>query len=398
MKELSTTRSPETNTMISRWKRLRVKHVIAIILFLFLLDFFGAFTHFFEEDFYESFQYPLEGDIPHYVHQVRHGQVPDVKPVNTYNYSLVYNPRLKCKDRDFDLKPQILFLVKSALKHFKRRNAIRSSWGHERRFSDVIIRTVFLLGVGDSSDDDDSSSQTLVDIEANNFEDIVQSNFHDTYYNNTLKTMSGIRWAVEYCPTARFYMFVDDDYFVSTKNVLRYVKNPVHYPEYIEEADEIIRQLARKLTENKNSTEFTESMQIKEIETVLETQQSANGHHSVNSRKYMAIIQSKYEALKTGNRSKEAAGGGSDPNSLDIDNNNSQRKLLAKELSLDVKLFSGFVINSSPHRHKTSKWHISLDEYPYHMWPTYVSAGSYVLSREALIQMYYTSWFTKVFR
>lgn len=381
--------------MISRWRRLRVKHVLAVILLLFVLDFFGAFTHLFEEDFNKDFHYPLEGDIPHYVHQVRHGQVSDVRPLNTYNFTLHYNPKQKCKDREFDLKPQILFLVKSALHHFKRRNAIRSSWGHERRFSDVVIRTVFLLGVG-SGDESSKSQQDLVDIEANNFEDIVQSNFIDTYYNNTLKTMSGIRWAVEYCSSARFYMFVDDDYFVSTKNVLRYVKNPIHYPDYIEEADEIIRQLARKLTENKNATEFTESMQIKEIEDVLE-KQSANGHHSVDSRKFMNVIQSRYEMLKSGNSNKLPSTGDRtlDRNSID---NSSQRKLLAKELSLDVKLFSGFVINSSPHRHKTSKWHISLDEYPYHMWPTYISAGSYVMSREALIHMYYTSWFTKTFR
>lgn len=364
-----------------------MKHVVAIILLLFILDYFGAFTHIFEEDFHENFTYPLEGDIPHYVHQVRHNQVPDVPPLNTFNFSLLYNPRQKCKDGDFDLKPQILFLVKSALNHFKRRNAIRSSWGHERRFSDVLIRTVFLLGVGG---EDAAQDQSLVDIEANNFEDIVQARFIDSYFNNTLKTMSGIRWAVEHCPSARFYMFVDDDYFVSTKNALRYLRNPVHYPDYIEEADEVIRQLARKLTENKNATSLTEAMQIREIEEVLERQQ-ANGHHSVDSRRFMAVIQSRYEALRTGNRStaeKEESQSSS----------GSQRKLLAKELPLDVKLFSGFVINSTPHRHRTSKWHISLDEYPYHKWPTYISAGSYVLSREALIQMYYTSWFTKIFR
>lgn len=391
-----------------RLGRLRVKHVLLVIFVILVLDYFGTFTHFFETDFGQEFKYPLEGDIPHYVYQVRHGKQPDVAPLNTFNFTLLYNPRQKCKDR---LRPQVVFLIKSAVKHFKRRNAIRSSWGHERRFSDVTIRTVFLLGV--SAAEDAAETQNLIDIEANNFEDIVQANFLDTYYNNTLKTMTGIRWAVQNCPTSRFYMFVDDDYYVSTKNVLRYVRNPLNYPNYIEEADEMIRQLARRLTES-NSPNITDSaLKIREIEEVLE-KQSATGHYSVDSRKFMAVVQSKYEELKSAvakgspsvkgdqielngiNNNNEVVEGSSSSSSIASDK--SQRKLLAKELSLDAKLFSGFVMNSSPHRHKTSKWHISLDEYPYDRWPTYVSAGGYVISREALIQIYYGSWFTKLFR
>lgn len=259
--------------------RVRVKHILFVVLFLFVLDYFGAFTHFFEEDFHKTFKYPLDGDVPHYVHQVRQGQRPDVSPLNTHNISLVYSPKQKCRDhQNQDLKPKVLFLVKSALNHFKRRNAIRSSWGHERRFSDVVIRTVFLLGVASSDDSEADKVQNLIDIEANNFEDIVQASFTDAYFNNTLKTMSGIRWAVEHCPYARFYMFVDDDYFVSTKNVLRYVRNPLHYPDYIDEADEMIRQLARRLTESNASNITDSALQIREIESILE-KQSATGQY-----------------------------------------------------------------------------------------------------------------------
>lgn len=68
------------------------------------------------------------------------------------------------------------------------------------------------------------------------------------------------------------------------------------------------------------------------------------------------------------------------------------------ELPSDVRLFAGFVIVSAPHRHKTSKWYVSLSEYPYHLWPPYVTAGAYMLSREALLDMYYASMYTKHFR
>jgi hypothetical protein len=32
---------------------------------------------------------------------------------------------------------------------------------------------------------------------------------------------------------SRFYMFVDDDYYVSTRNLLRFLRNPVNYPRYL---------------------------------------------------------------------------------------------------------------------------------------------------------------------
>ena len=47
--------------------------------------------------------------------------------------------------------------------------------------------------------------------------------------------MMGLRWAAEQCPTARFYFFVDDDYYISTRNVLRFLRNPVNYPAYLED-------------------------------------------------------------------------------------------------------------------------------------------------------------------
>lgn len=32
---------------------------------------------------------------------------------------------------------------------------------------------------------------------------------------------------------SRFYVFVDDDYYVSTRNLLRFLRNPLNYPGYL---------------------------------------------------------------------------------------------------------------------------------------------------------------------
>ena len=75
-----------------------------------------------------------------------------------------------------------------------------------------------------------------------------------------------------------------------------------------------------------------------------------------------------------------------------------RRQVFDFELPEDVRLFAGYVFVSSPHRHRTSKWYVSLSEYPYHLWPPYITAGAYVLSKEALVDMYYTSLYTQHFK
>lgn len=349
--------------------RFRIKYVAGVCLGLFVLDYFGAFTHYFEADFYTEFNYPLDGDVLKYAGQVRRGQKPDIDPINLYNYTFSYDCKHKCltdEDERYSV-PKLVIIVKSAMGHFNRRIAIRNSWGFERRFSDVLMKTVFVLG---KSAEPDEELQLLIDEEHENFKDIVQANFVDAYFNNTIKTMMGMKWAVTHCPKSKFYMFVDDDYYVSTKNVLRFVRNPLNYPEYLEEADETLRKLARRLS---NSDLTNDS-----VVNVNEMKNIVNNINSVNNKELVKTIK---KFINTEEQRPKNA-----------------RQLLDMELPDDVKLFSGFVFNSAPHRHKSSKWHVSLDEYSWHMWPPYVTAGAFILSREALHQMYFVSMYTKHFR
>lgn len=83
-------------------------------------------------------------------------------------------------------------------------------------------------------------------MESKNYGDIVQADFIDNYFNNTIKTMMGFNWIVKYCPNSSFYLFSDDDMYVSIKNLLRFVRNPSHYPEYIEESLSAIRKISRQ--------------------------------------------------------------------------------------------------------------------------------------------------------
>lgn len=148
--------------------------------------------------------------------------------------------------------------------------------------------------------------------------------------------MIGFKWAATYCPSSNFYMFVDDDMYVSTKNVLRFIRHPTNYPEYL-------------------------------LEPIYALQRD----HRINKR-----------SIESTNSSLSRA----------------KRQVYDFELPSNIRLLAGYVFQSSPHRHLSSKWYITLDEYPYDRWPSYVTAGAYVVSREALLDLYYTSFYTKHFR
>lgn len=186
----------------------------------------GVFTHLAERDYHTEFSYPLDIDVYPLVQEIRRfGSPKSVQPINVFNFSYLKPCLHKCALPEED-PPRILFVIKSALPHFERRMAIRQTWGNESRFPDVIIRTVFLLGTSPSPD-----LQRAVDQEDLLHGDVVQADFLDSYYNNTLKTMSGLKWAVEHCPLARFIVFSDDDMFISTKNLLRFIRDPSNYPQ-----------------------------------------------------------------------------------------------------------------------------------------------------------------------
>ena len=312
------------------FRRVKPKHwLILAVLLYFTCDYFGVLKYFQQLSYDRHFSYPYEGDVHKFAQMLKAGETPPVAPVYGHDYFLYKSPNSKCLSEDGNHYEQlrVLFLVKSALANADKREAIRKTWGYEKRFSDVPIRTVFLLGHAPH----DVRLQAQVQAESQLHGDIVQGNFVDTYFNNTVKSAMGLRWAVETCPKSRFYMFVDDDYYVSTRNLLRYLRNPLNYPGYLQE--DVI-----SFDENEQKEQFRQA-----------------GRHL--------------------------------------------NQMVDFDLPQDVRLYTGFVFSRSrPHRHKSSKWYVDLLEYPFNYWPPYVTAGAYVLSRDALVDMYFTSYYTKMFR
>ncbi|OQV18648.1 putative Beta-1,3-galactosyltransferase brn [Hypsibius exemplaris] len=131
------------------------------------------------------------------------------------------------------LRTGLLILVKSAITHVARRNAIRQTWAagsahRSSRKNGPSYEVMFVLGVSGGvgvSGTGEFSYRHQADLmeEQNRHGDIIQTQFVDTYFNNTAKTISGIHYLFNDCPILDprngFLFLTDDDMMVNVKNL-----------------------------------------------------------------------------------------------------------------------------------------------------------------------------------
>ncbi|XP_068632084.1 beta-1,3-galactosyltransferase brn-like [Battus philenor] len=269
-------------------RRQFYKYGVCACVLLYIYYFFGVGDYIYSRSFDDEFDYPLNVDVAPLVADVLAGRRPALAPINYYPHRFLTNsgacsavPHL-----------QLFIVVKSAMSNFEHRAAVRQTYGQENLIPGKIIKTLFFLGIGSPLK---SETQKLIDEEMATHKDIIQIDFLDNYYNNTIKTMMAFRWLYEHCATADYYLFTDDDMYISVANLLEYVHA-------------------------RNATDGTGT------------------------------------------------------------------------------LFAGYVFKSAPQRFRSSKWRVSLAEYPWNRWPPYVTAGAYVVSNSVMRRLYAGSLFVKHFR
>ena len=113
----------------------------------------------------------------------------------------------------------LLIVVASAPGNFDTRAVIRRTWGSDM-YLEKRWTTVFLIGQAK-----DRNQNDYLDAEAVIYGDVIRGSHNDHYYNLTLKTQIGIEWAARYCDF-KFLLKVDDDVFVSPRNLIGYLKRP----------------------------------------------------------------------------------------------------------------------------------------------------------------------------
>ncbi|KAH9366293.1 hypothetical protein HPB48_010292 [Haemaphysalis longicornis] len=118
-----------------------------------------------------------------------------------YTFSYILNKPNICSGSPV---PTVLIVVISSSINFAQREVIRETWGAAARRRG--FRLVFLLGRPNLKPD-----QSKILYEDAKHGDLVQADFTDTYRNQTLKSMTMVRWSNEYCPGTQLVLKIDDD-------------------------------------------------------------------------------------------------------------------------------------------------------------------------------------------
>ncbi|KAK7137196.1 hypothetical protein R3I93_017311 [Phoxinus phoxinus] len=135
------------------------------------------------------------------------------------NYHYILDEPDKCQQNPF-----LVLMVPVAPHQLEARNAIRSTWGNESTVQGKAVMTLFLVGLTGGSDSEKAQQQ--LEEESRQHRDLVQSNFVDSYFNLTIKTMVMMDWLATRCPQANFSMKVDSDMYLNMDNLMTLLLAP----------------------------------------------------------------------------------------------------------------------------------------------------------------------------
>ncbi|XP_019591364.1 lactosylceramide 1,3-N-acetyl-beta-D-glucosaminyltransferase [Rhinolophus sinicus] len=138
-------------------------------------------------------------------------------------YQYLINHEEKCQTQDVLL----LLFIKTPPENYHRRSAIRRTWGNEKYVRSQLnanIKTLFALGTPSNPLRRETLQRELV-LEDQMYNDIIQQDFADSFYNLTLKLLLQFSWANTFCPHAKFLMTADDDIFIHMPNLIGYLQS-----------------------------------------------------------------------------------------------------------------------------------------------------------------------------
>lgn len=183
----------------------------------------GLLDHLSEVPF-EHFEWPPFTDVRKQVRLELNKEPLTATPVNDWKKFKPYQLP-QCYLNVAPRRNFLLIAVKSTTSNIAYRRAIRDTWGAIKSYSDFTIRTIFI--VARLRPHDEKRLGDVLYAENREYGDLLVGDFYDDYYNNTLKFLTAIQFAYNYCAglgTVPFVFLVDDDYIVSIPNLIKEVK------------------------------------------------------------------------------------------------------------------------------------------------------------------------------
>lgn len=120
--------------------------------------------------------------------------------------------------------PFLVLMVPVAPRGKAARDAIRKTWGSEKRVLGQQVETLFILGLPAGADA--AQQQEEVKQESRQHRDLIQGNFQDSYHNLTIKTMMMLEWLAAYCVKASYAIKIDADMLLHVRNLVKLLLDP----------------------------------------------------------------------------------------------------------------------------------------------------------------------------
>uniref|UniRef100_A0A8C7VXL4 Hexosyltransferase n=1 Tax=Oncorhynchus mykiss TaxID=8022 RepID=A0A8C7VXL4_ONCMY len=131
-----------------------------------------------------------------------------------HEYSFILDEPEKCREQN----PFLVLMVPVAPYNREAREAVRRTWGSERQVLGKEVRLFFLLGLPSGEETEQLQEKVLQ--ESKEHQDLLQSDFIDSYKNLTIKTMVMMEWLSSRCPNASYAMKIDSDMFLNVNTLV----------------------------------------------------------------------------------------------------------------------------------------------------------------------------------
>uniref|UniRef100_A0A8C6UPD5 Hexosyltransferase n=1 Tax=Neogobius melanostomus TaxID=47308 RepID=A0A8C6UPD5_9GOBI len=128
----------------------------------------------------------------------------------------------KCGGPEDSSEVFLFLVIKSSPGNYERREVLRKTWARERQHNGLWIRRIFISGTAGSGVEKMRLNKHL-QVEQKLYNDILQWDFADSFWNLTLKQILFLEWMERNCPNTRFLLNGDDDVFANTDNMVEYL-------------------------------------------------------------------------------------------------------------------------------------------------------------------------------
>lgn len=130
-----------------------------------------------------------------------------VNPEFSTYLNIQLSPSTLCSSKN-DNTQHVFVYVLSSIKSFERRQLIRKTWANNNN-----LRVAFIIGKST-----ELIYEQLIQIEQNNYDDIIQGNFIDSYRTLSYKSLTAWKWFNDNCDPKqiKFIIKIDDDVILNS--------------------------------------------------------------------------------------------------------------------------------------------------------------------------------------